>query len=171
VARKRRKLTKKQEQLILDEMIKGKDPTNIFEDNSKELPSIRTFYRHQLEDTDFREQVDQAYTIQYQQMKAKLNQISQMSALAVLEKFGTLAAGEDPEFKSAAEFKKSMIDTYKFELGKLAGTFSRRYDKKTQIEMSGELSNQTTFVLPNYIEMAKKLADHKVIDIKDDDTE
>ena len=165
MATKHKKWTKKLQDFLLDEMIKGKDPTNIIRENSDKLPSESSFHRRQIDDLDFREKVDIAYTCQYQQMKAELHELTSLSAMAAMDKYGTLASGEEVDFKSAAEFKKSRIDAIKFELGKLAGTFSKRYDKKQTLEVTGQLESQHTFVLPDYVALQAS----RTIDIEDGD--
>jgi len=162
------KWTSKIEDFILDEMIKGKDPSNIFKDNADKLPDIRTFHRRQIDDVEFREKVDAAYTVQYQMLKAELHELSTKTTSQILP---------DADFKEAAEYKRTRIDALKFELGKLAGVFSRRYDKKQTLEIdSGSLGPSFTFIIPDYsadkeqISSKCKVIDHQNV-VKVDDKE
>lgn len=153
MAKKTIKWTKKIENLILDEMAAGNEPALIFRKYADQLPSLRTFNRKQLDDPEFKEKVDAAYTVIYQIKQAELSELTSLSAKAAIEKYGTLTIEEQAEgvdFKSAAEFKKSRIDALKFELGKLAGVFSRRYDKKQTVEHTGNVQSEYKLVLPNW---------------------
>ena len=147
------KWSKKIEDFIVDEMTKGIEPAIIFREHADMLPDIRTFNRRQVTDGVFKEKIDAAYTVIYQIKQAELNELT-----------GKLTSELKPgvDFKEAAEWKKARIDALKFELGKLAGVFSRRYDKKQVIEHQGELDNKFTFVIPNY-------ADTKTIEHEDKD--
>lgn len=138
---KKVKWTKKIEDFVLDEMMQGKEPAIIFRENSAKLPSLRTFNRKQVDDPDFKERVDAAYTVIYQIKQAELNELTSKT---------TSELKPDVDFKEAAEWKKARIDALKFELGKLAGVFSRRYDKKQSIELSGESNQTIRFVLPEW---------------------
>ena len=144
------KWSKKIADFIVDEMTKGHEPASIFREHADKLPSIRTFNRKQIDDADFKEKVDAAYTVIYQIKQSELNDLTSKTT-------SELKPGVD--FKEAAEWKKSRIDALKFELGKLAGVFSRRYDKKTVVEHTGELENKFTFVIPNYASSTKLIED------------
>lgn len=135
------KWNKKIAEFIVEQMCDGLEPATIFKLHSDKLPSIRTFNRKQIDDPEFKEKVDAAYTVIYQIKQAELNDLTSKT---------TSELKPDIEFKEAAEWKKARIDALKFELGKLAGVFSRRYDKKQVIEHQGELDNKFTFVIPDY---------------------
>lgn len=153
VKKKAIKWSKKIEDFVLDEMCKGLEPALIFRKHEDKLPSLRTFNRRQVDDLEFKEKVDAAYTVIYQIKQAEL---SDLTAKATSE------LRPDLEFREAAEYKKTRVDALKFELGKLAGVFSRRYDKKTTIEHQGTTTSAIQFILPEWTK-------HRVIDVEKDD--
>lgn len=145
------KWSKKIENFIVEEMTKGKMPAIIFREHADKLPSIRTFNRKQIDDPVFKEKIDAAYTVIYQQLQAELTELTSKT---------TSELKPDVDFKEAAEWKKTRVDALKFELGKLAGVFSRRYDKKQTIEHQGAVENSFKFVIPDY-------SSNRIIDIND----
>lgn len=146
MAKKTVKWSKKIEDFILDEMCKGIEPATIFRTHADKLPSLRTFNRKQIDDAEFKEKVDAAYTVIYQLKQAEMTELT--SKLA-----SELRPGHD--FKEVEAWRRARLDALKFELGKLAGVFSRRYDKKQTVEHTGNVSNECRLVLPNWANQEK----------------
>lgn len=132
-------------------------PAKIFRVFKDKLPSIKTYNRRLLDDNDFREKVNAAYEVIFDDLHAQLEDISCMSATDAILKYGNINNPEDVDFKEAAEFKKSRIDTLKFSLARLAAVLSRKYNVKQQIEHTGQLESQYTFVLPDYSKPTKTI--------------
>lgn len=142
------KWSSKIEDFILDRMCEGMQPAHIFKKYSSELPSLRTFNRKQLDDAIFRDKVDAAYTVIYQMKMAEMDTLS-----------SGVASSHFPgvDFKEAEAALKRRIDTLKFDLGKMAGTMSKRFNTKQVVEHTGSVDSNITYVIANYTKNTEKV--------------
>ena len=159
--------SKKHENFVLDSMVDDKLlPAQIFTRFKDTLPSLRTFNRRLIDDPEFREKVNACYEVIFDDLHVQLEEISMMSATKAILAYSDVTESDEVDFREAAEFKKSRIDTLKFSLAKLASVLSRKYNSKQLIEHTGQIENRQVFVLPDYV---KQYQQGQVIDIDKDE--
>lgn len=124
---RKKKITEKALQFIIKKMSEGEVLTKICEKYPDEVGvSYSTLNRASTEDPHITERLNHAYTLWYLAKRDELDRLS--SGLA-----SELFPGVD--FREAEAALKRRIDALKFELGKMAPTMSKRFDRTVKVEV------------------------------------
>lgn len=119
----------KVKKFILDKMAEGYDIAQMCQKWGDKLPHKKSIYRKAVDDAEFAEQINQAYTVLLMHRMDELHNISSMTASE---------AYPDVDWREAEATLKRRIDEAKFVLGKMAPILSKRFDKSSKIELKGE---------------------------------
>lgn len=149
------KFTDQVKEFILQKMAEGHDISQIAKQWPDKVPHKDSIYRKSLEDPEFAEQVDRAYTVLLMHRLDELQEISTKTASELYP---------DIDWREAEATLKRRVDTAKFVLGKMAPVLSKRFDKATRLELSGDAAGPQIAVINYYSEPATLTAPAKVID-------
>jgi len=151
------KFSEEVKQFILQKMAEGYDISQIAKNWPDKVPHKDSIYRKSLDDPEFAEQVDRAYTVLLMHRLDELNEISSKTAAELYPHV--------EDWRQAEATLKRRVDTAKFVLGKMAPVLSKRFDKTSKVEISGELAGGPQIAVINYYqEPAVITAPTKVID-------
>lgn len=126
--RKKVTFTRKVKDFIIDKMTEGFDIAQICNKWSDKVPHAKSVYRKAVDDAEFAEEINQAYTVLLMHRMDELHAISHMTASE---------AYPELDWREAEATLKRRIDEAKFVLGKMAPILSKRFDKSTKIEVEG----------------------------------
>lgn len=126
--RKKMTFTRKVKDFILDKMSEGFDIAQIASKWPDQVPHAKSIYRKAVDDQEFAEEINQAYTILLMHRMDELHAISHMTASE---------AYPELDWREAEATLKRRIDEAKFVLGKMAPILSKRFDKAQKIEVEG----------------------------------
>lgn len=130
MAKKLIRFNKQVKKFILDKMAEGHDIAQICEKWPEKVPHKDSIYRKSLQDKEFAEEINQAYTILLMHRMDELHKISGLTAAE--------AYPDVEDWRQAEAALKRRIDEAKFVLGKMAPILSKRFDKAQKVEVSGE---------------------------------
>lgn len=128
MARKKIAFTRKVKDFILECMTEGMDIAQITRKYPDKVPHAKSIYKHSLDNPEFAEEVNQAYTVLLMHRMDELHEISGKTASE---------AYPDLDWREAEATLKRRIDEMKFVLGKMSPILSKRFDKSTKIEVEG----------------------------------
>ena len=147
-------------EFICNKMAEGHDIAQICEKWPDKVPHKDSIYRKSLQDSDFAEDINQAYTILLMHRMDELHKISSMTAAE--------AYPEVEDWRQAEAALKRRIDEAKFVLGKLAPILSKRFDKAQKVELSGDAIGPQLAVINYYKESPEQLTTGRTLDSEDD---
>jgi hypothetical protein len=145
-------------EFILQKMSEGYDIAQIAKTWPDKVPNKDSIYRKSLDDPEFAEKVDQAYTILLMHRLDELHEISSKTAVELYP--------DVEDWRQAEATLKRRMDAAKFVLGKMAPVLSKRFDKTSKVEISGELAGGPQIAVINYyqepvaLQPATKVIDH-----------
>lgn len=126
------RLTKKVKEFICEKMAEGLDVSSICKKYSDQVPDRATIYRESVKDPDFRDDLNQSYTILLMHRLDELHEVSDEDWVKDrLDHYGG-------DYKLAFEARRARLDELKFMLGKIAPILSKRFDKTDKVEIKGE---------------------------------
>jgi hypothetical protein len=152
------KFTPEVVEFILQKMSEGYDISQITKNWPDKVPHKDSIYRKSLDDPEFAEKVDQAYTILLMHRLDELHEISSKTAVELYP--------DVEDWRQAEATLKRRMDAAKFVLGKMAPVLSKRFDKTSKVEISGELAGGPQIAVINYyqepvaLQPAVKVIDH-----------
>lgn len=143
------------EKFILDKMIINKLlPATIFNKYPDQLPSQRTYERRRADDQDFSNKINMAYGVIFDHYHGQLEELSSMSPVEAYIHYGKAKSPEDVDFKDANSWWQGRIRVLTTNVTTVSGILSKKYDKKQQVEVKGEVDNKHIFVFPDYVKLA-----------------
>lgn len=128
-------------EFIFDKMSDGNDVAQICTKWPTKVPYRRAIYRRTLDDADFAEKMNQAYTVL---LMHRMDELHRLSNLTASEAFPNVE-----DWREAEATLKRQIDELKFLLGKMAPVLSKRFDKSQKVELSGQVEGSGYTVI-NY---------------------
>ena len=148
--------TKEVKKFICDKMCEGLTIAEICSKYPAKVPFKDSIYRKSVQDSEFAEQLNQAYTAWLMHHLDEMNRIAATPALKLFP--------DAEDWRDANETKRSMMDASKFMLGKMAPVLSKRFDKTTKVEV--ETTGVPQIAIMNYaVEALPDIKDAtKVID-------
>jgi hypothetical protein len=152
------RFTSKVKRFILDKMAQGHDISQICDKWPDKVPHKDSIYRRSVQDTEFAEEINQAYTVLLMHRLDELHQIC-----------GQTAAEAYPhveDWRQAEAALKRRIDEAKFVLGKMAPILSRRFDKAEKIEVKNSGAPQLAVI--NYHIPEPKLVQNTPLELEND---
>lgn len=163
--RAHKKFTRAVKDFILDKMSEGYDIAQICRKWPDEVPARKSIYNKAVQDKEFGEEINQAYTVLLIHRMDELHEIATQTAS---EAYPGL------DWREAEATLKRRIDEAKFVLGKMAPILSKKFDKAQKVEVSGEALGPQIQVI-NYHKpnsQLEKLANaQQVVDSLDDKSE
>lgn len=135
------KFTRTVKQFIVDKMACGYDISQICDTWPDQVPHRDSIYRKSVQDDEFGEQINKAYTVLLMHRMDELHKISGQTAAE--------AYPEVEDWRQAEATLKRRIDEAKFVLGKMAPILSKRFDKATKLEVTGT-GMQSQIAIINY---------------------
>ena len=154
------RFTKAVRKFILDKMAEGNDIAMICDKYPLEVPKRESIYHKAVQDKEFAEEINQAYTVLLMHRMDELHKISGQTAAE--------AYPEVEDWRQAEAALKRRIDEAKFVLGKMAPILSKRFDKAAKVEVKGDLGVPQIAVI-NYHKPPELEDNTKVIDHEDSD--
>lgn len=151
------KFTKKVKNFITQKMCEGLDISQICSKYPDKVPNRHSIYRKSVQDQDFADEINQAYTVLLMHRMDDLHKISGLTA--------TEAYPNVEDWRQAEAALKRRIDEAKFILGKMAPILSKRFDKTQKVEVKGLESGPKLAVLNYYLETPPQLSDDSTITI------
>lgn len=151
---KKVRFTRAVKDFILQKMAEGHDIAQICDKYGDKVPHRDSIYRKAVQDKEFAEEINQAYTVLLMHRMDELHKISGMTA--------TEAYPNVEDWRQAEAALKRRIDEAKFVLGKMSPILSKRFDKTHKIEVENSGTPQLAVV--NYYaapEEAVKTIDHE----------
>ena len=161
--RKKVSFTKKVQDFILEKMTQGYDAAQITKRWPDDVPAYETILRKSLEDKDFGDNYNRAYTVLLMRRLDELNEVS--SETWCKDRLTDF----DGDYKLAFEARRAKMDSLKFMLGKMAPVLSKRFDKAEKVEV--EHKNAPQLAIINYHTEPKLDKETKVIDCEEDNKE
>lgn len=146
--KKRVTLTEPLKEFIIDKITEGMDVTEMCRRYPKKLPDPKTIYRAQITDLDFRDKMDDAYSILLRIRMEEFREVAKPTW--VRDRLETEFNGDQ---KLAFEARRAKMDELKFILGKMAPVLTKRFDKAQKVEHSGDMP---TIVIQQYGQEEKK---------------
>jgi len=140
---------------ILQKMAEGNDISMICEKWPEKVPYKDSIYRKAVQDKEFAEEVNQAYTVLLMHRLDELHAISGKTAMEVYPNVD--------DWRQAEAALKRKIDESKFVLGKMAPILSKRFDKAEKIEVSGDAAGPQIAVINYYKDEKSKTLDAKPV--------
>lgn len=134
------KWTAKVQEFILDKMSDGLDVAQIVRSYPESVPAAKTIYRRSIENPEFGDAMNQAYTVL---LMHRMDELHSVSSLTASEAYPGI------DWREAEATLKRRIDEAKFVLGKMAPILSKRFDKAQKVEHSGQVEGPQIQVL-NY---------------------
>lgn len=145
----RKKFTKEVKEFILQKMSEGNDISQIAAKWSDKVPKKDSIYRKAVEDLDFAEDVNRAYTVLLMHRMDELHEISSKTATELYP---------DLDWREGEATLKRRIDEAKFVLGKMAPILSRRFDKADKVDVTG-IDTGPKIAIINYHSKQKLVSD------------
>lgn len=151
------RFTKEVKKFILDKMCSGYDIAQICDKWPDKVPHRDSIYRKSVQDSEFGEEINQAYTVLLMHRMDELHKISGQTA--------TEAYPEVEDWRQAEAALKRRIDEQKFVLGKMSPILSKRFDRAAKVEVSGNIQKGPEIAVINYYqtEPAKELKDVEAV--------
>lgn len=134
--------TKQVKKFILDKMASGMDIAEICEKYPLEVPHKDSIYRKSIQDKEFAEEINQAYTIL---LMHRLDELHAISGKTAVELYPNVE-----DWRQAEAALKRRVDAAKFVLGKMAPILSKRFDKTQKVEVSGDANLGPQIAVINY---------------------
>lgn len=132
------RFSKAVKKFILQKMAEGNDIAQICEKWPLEVPHRDSIYRKAVQDKEFAEEINQAYTILLMHRLDELHKISGQTALEAYPRV--------EDWRQAEAALKRRIDEAKFVLGKMAPILSKRFDKADKVEVKGMEAAQIAII-------------------------
>lgn len=150
------RFTKEVKKFILTKMAQGNDIATITRKWPDKVPHPDSIYRKSLEDKDFGEEIDRAYTIL---LMHRMDELHRLAGLTATEAFPHVE-----DWRQAEATLKRKMDEAKFVLGKMSPILSRRFDRTQKVEVSGIDSAPQLAVINYYNEPAPAVKLDRVLD-------
>lgn len=162
MGKKQIRFTKEIKKFILEKMADGHDVAQICDKWPDKVPHKSSIYKKAVTDTEFAEEINQAYTVLLMHRLDDLHKISGQTA--------SEAYPHVEDWRQAEAALKRRIDEAKFVLGKMAPILSKRFDRTQKVEVSGDSLGPQIQIL-NYSKPADKYIEAQLEKLEQTDTE
>jgi hypothetical protein len=156
------KMNDKVKNFILEKISEGYDAKQITKKWPDKVPSYEHIIRTSLNDPEFRDNYNDAYTILLLRRLDELNELTDENWCK------DRLAQFDGDYKLAFEARRTKLDTLKFVLGKMAPVLSKRFDKVQNINVSG-VDTGPKYAVINYYANDKPVLDKQTVNVIEGD--